>query len=277
MDLTTLAIPVFLALLALELVVARARGRDIQETRDTATSLALGVGSLIAARPGRPSRAGSDVTVSRASRSSISATARGRSSPRWSAVDFAYYWFHRLHHEVRVLWASHVPHHSSQRYNLSTALRQSWTPFTGAAVLPAARALVLAGADRDRLRHQPALPVLDPHRADRPARAARVGVQHAVAPSRPPRRERAVPRPQLRRHPDRVGPLVRHLRARARARALRAHQEHRDASTRCSPPSTSSWRCSATRSPRRRCATRSATCCARPGGSRPARAPRPPT
>jgi sterol desaturase/sphingolipid hydroxylase (fatty acid hydroxylase superfamily) len=32
---------------------------------------------------------------------------------------------------VRVLWASHVPHHSSQRYNLSTALRQSWTPFTG--------------------------------------------------------------------------------------------------------------------------------------------------
>jgi sterol desaturase/sphingolipid hydroxylase (fatty acid hydroxylase superfamily) len=47
------------------------------------------------------------------------------------AVDFAYYWFHRLHHEVRVLWASHVPHHSSQRYNLSTALRQSWTPFTG--------------------------------------------------------------------------------------------------------------------------------------------------
>ena len=47
------------------------------------------------------------------------------------AVDFAYYWFHRLHHEVRVLWASHVPHHSSQHYNLSTALRQSWTPFTG--------------------------------------------------------------------------------------------------------------------------------------------------
>lgn len=46
--------------------------------------------------------------------------------------DFFYYWFHRLHHEVRLLWASHVPHHSSDHYNLSTALRQSWTtPFTG--------------------------------------------------------------------------------------------------------------------------------------------------
>ena len=44
--------------------------------------------------------------------------------------DLAYYWFHRLHHEVRILWASHVVHHSSQRYNLSTALRQTWTPFT---------------------------------------------------------------------------------------------------------------------------------------------------
>ncbi|MEM9695804.1 MAG: sterol desaturase family protein, partial [Myxococcota bacterium] len=46
--------------------------------------------------------------------------------------DFCYYWFHRLHHEVRFLWAAHVNHHSSRRYNLSTALRQSWTtPFTG--------------------------------------------------------------------------------------------------------------------------------------------------
>jgi sterol desaturase/sphingolipid hydroxylase (fatty acid hydroxylase superfamily) len=48
------------------------------------------------------------------------------------AEDFCYYWFHRLHHEVRTLWAAHVNHHSSTRYNFSTALRQSWTtPFTG--------------------------------------------------------------------------------------------------------------------------------------------------
>jgi sterol desaturase/sphingolipid hydroxylase (fatty acid hydroxylase superfamily) len=38
--------------------------------------------------------------------------------------DFIYYWNHRLMHEVRALWAIHVVHHSSQRYNLSTALRQ---------------------------------------------------------------------------------------------------------------------------------------------------------
>ena len=46
--------------------------------------------------------------------------------------DCCYYWFHRIHHEVRLFWAAHVNHHSSTHYNLSTALRQSWTtPLTG--------------------------------------------------------------------------------------------------------------------------------------------------
>ncbi len=43
------------------------------------------------------------------------------------ADDFCYYWFHRISHENRFFWASHVVHHSSQRYNLGTALRQTWT------------------------------------------------------------------------------------------------------------------------------------------------------
>ena len=46
--------------------------------------------------------------------------------------DFCYYWFHRVSHDVRLFWAAHVNHHSSTYYNLSTALRQSWTtPMTG--------------------------------------------------------------------------------------------------------------------------------------------------
>ena len=43
------------------------------------------------------------------------------------AEDLAYYWFHRISHENRFFWASHIIHHSSQKYNLSTALRQTWT------------------------------------------------------------------------------------------------------------------------------------------------------
>ena len=43
------------------------------------------------------------------------------------AEDFIYYWNHRIAHESRLFWASHVVHHSSKKYNLSTALRQTWT------------------------------------------------------------------------------------------------------------------------------------------------------
>ncbi|MCX5739849.1 MAG: sterol desaturase family protein, partial [Proteobacteria bacterium] len=60
------------------------------------------------------------------------------------ADDFCYYWFHRLHHEVRFFWAAHVTHHSSQRYNLATALRQSWSPMTA---LPFYAPLPLLGFD----------------------------------------------------------------------------------------------------------------------------------
>lgn len=41
-------------------------------------------------------------------------------------VDFAYYWFHRLSHEINAIWATHIVHHQSEEYNLSVALRQSW-------------------------------------------------------------------------------------------------------------------------------------------------------
>ena len=48
--------------------------------------------------------------------------------PAWAVAilgwDFIYYWNHRFSHESRWLWAVHVAHHSSERYNLSTALRQ---------------------------------------------------------------------------------------------------------------------------------------------------------
>jgi len=50
--------------------------------------------------------------------------------------DLRYYWYHRIAHRARWVWAEHIIHHSSQHYNLSTALRQSWTKvLTGMFVL----------------------------------------------------------------------------------------------------------------------------------------------
>lgn len=41
-------------------------------------------------------------------------------------TDFLYYWYHRAAHRIRLLWATHQAHHSSEYYNFATALRQKW-------------------------------------------------------------------------------------------------------------------------------------------------------
>ncbi len=42
------------------------------------------------------------------------------------ADDFSFYWHHRFSHTIRLLWAAHVPHHSSQNYNLTVSIRNGW-------------------------------------------------------------------------------------------------------------------------------------------------------
>ena len=44
------------------------------------------------------------------------------------ADDFTYYWFHRTSHRIRVLWACHIVHHSSEHYNFSTSIRNGGSP-----------------------------------------------------------------------------------------------------------------------------------------------------
>ncbi|HEY0699284.1 MAG TPA: sterol desaturase family protein [Micromonospora sp.] len=128
------AVPAFLLLIAIEAVSYRFAPDDDErgyELRDTATSLTMGAGSQLIGVPWKL------VTVAiYAAAWTVAPVQLSPASPvTWLllfvADDLAYYWFHRLHHEVRLLWAGHVVHHSSVRFNLSTALRQSWTPMTG--------------------------------------------------------------------------------------------------------------------------------------------------
>jgi sterol desaturase/sphingolipid hydroxylase (fatty acid hydroxylase superfamily) len=58
--------------------------------------------------------------------------------------DLCFYCFHRSSHKVSWLWASHVTHHSSKHFNLSVALRQTWTPFVA---IPFWLPLLLLGFD----------------------------------------------------------------------------------------------------------------------------------
>ena len=128
------AIPYFTALLAIEWVTFHHTGDHDQamgyEVRDTATSLSMGMGNLVI-------NLGWKLVVVAIYSGVYELTPLRVPSDAWwawvllfFADDAAYYWFHRVSHEVRVFWASHVVHHSSQHCNLSTALRQTWVPMT---------------------------------------------------------------------------------------------------------------------------------------------------
>jgi sterol desaturase/sphingolipid hydroxylase (fatty acid hydroxylase superfamily) len=130
------AVPAFLALLALEaFLVTRRPSPDAAvrgyELRDTATSLSMGLGNVVIAGAVKAA-----VFVFYLGLYELRLVDWQQGVAFWAALliaeDFCYYWFHRASHEVRFLWAAHENHHSSRFYNLSTALRQSWTtPFTG--------------------------------------------------------------------------------------------------------------------------------------------------
>ncbi len=118
---------IFILLVLFEMIYASRKGSARYEAKDAATSIIMGLGSTITgALAGgllyfiamwvwqnyRILDLGSDPWVFVVA---------------FIAYDFTYYWIHRFGHTVRWMWAAHVIHHSSQHYNLSTALRQTWT------------------------------------------------------------------------------------------------------------------------------------------------------
>jgi len=127
-DIASLAVPFYIITMVIEVLWAWWRKTVRYETRDTLASLVMGGGSLVV----DGLTAGLVAVVSfwlyEHRIFDIPLT------PFWVFVafmadDLRYYWTHRFGHEIRWVWAAHITHHSSQHYNLSTALRQTWTGF----------------------------------------------------------------------------------------------------------------------------------------------------
>ena len=119
------AIPIFMILIFLEMLVAYKRGIKINRAADMISSLSSGItnttrdgikfGFLIISY----SWLVDNITIIKL-------------SPVWLAVviafvteDFAGYWLHRMNHRINIFWNRHIIHHSSEEFNLSCALRQS--------------------------------------------------------------------------------------------------------------------------------------------------------
>ncbi len=124
---TVLAIPIFLSMIIIEALYSHFTHSDeYKDTRDTASSIGVGLASIVwGALFGLATYQIYEFCYSLA-------PFKFPADAWWSWVllffadDFAYYWFHRVSHESRLFWNFHVVHHSSKRYNLSVAVRQSW-------------------------------------------------------------------------------------------------------------------------------------------------------
>jgi sterol desaturase/sphingolipid hydroxylase (fatty acid hydroxylase superfamily) len=122
-----LAAPLYLILLLLEFELVR-RGvvKGSFKREDTHTSLIMGIGSIVS---GIVIGSLGGVLVWQAYEARIATIGF-----EWWAFllcfildDLRFYWSHRIQHRSRWFWAAHVVHHSSEYFNLSTALRQPWT------------------------------------------------------------------------------------------------------------------------------------------------------
>jgi sterol desaturase/sphingolipid hydroxylase (fatty acid hydroxylase superfamily) len=128
-NMVMLAVPAFVLTMLLELGWGRMTGKARYDTRDTAASLAMGTGNLAIGIAFGFISFGVLMFLY-----DYRLMTWGFSIPAFIIGffidDLRYYLYHRIAHESRWWWWGHVTHHSSQHYNLSTALRQDWAgPF----------------------------------------------------------------------------------------------------------------------------------------------------
>jgi sterol desaturase/sphingolipid hydroxylase (fatty acid hydroxylase superfamily) len=120
------AIPFFLFCISLELYLNWKDGLNLYEKKEALSSIGMGLGSLVIDLLMKGLAYGTYLYIY----DHYKFFDLGWHWYTWVmlffADDFTFYWHHRLSHEIRVLWGSHVNHHSSTTLNLATALRQSW-------------------------------------------------------------------------------------------------------------------------------------------------------
>lgn len=124
------AAPVFLILMALEWGLGLRKGHRYYRAADTISSLSLGIVSQLIGVFTLAFTVGIyTLTWQHAAIFKVSMDSAWIWLGALLFYDFCYYWLHRLGHEVAILWAAHAVHHSSEEYNLSTALRQTGSGF----------------------------------------------------------------------------------------------------------------------------------------------------
>lgn len=121
------AIPFFILFILIEIVLTAKKNIETYEIKDATSSIAMGLGNVFVGLISKLLVLGALMYIYENFRLFTIPFTWWAWVLVFFADDFSYYWMHRISHENRFFWASHVVHHSSQKYNLATALRQTWT------------------------------------------------------------------------------------------------------------------------------------------------------
>jgi sterol desaturase/sphingolipid hydroxylase (fatty acid hydroxylase superfamily) len=140
-------VPIVLLLIAVEAVLCAARGWQYYKRSDTLCSLGLLTGNIVVNGGLKATTLGIYLYLYQFRLLDINSLL-----PVWAvwvlsfvAIDFVFYWYHRMSHRVRFLWAVHMNHHCSEEMNFVVAFRQAWLgPVTK---IPFFAALPLIGFD----------------------------------------------------------------------------------------------------------------------------------
>ena len=124
----TFAIPAFFVLIIIEYFYGLYVGKNTYRLNDTVTSIAIGMISRFPVMLNLGVQSVIFVYIS----SYLNLELLSIKNPfTWIIAfllyDLSYYWMHRMHHEIKILWATHSVHHHGEDFNLSTALRQTST------------------------------------------------------------------------------------------------------------------------------------------------------
>jgi len=132
MELILFAIPFFFLLILVELAYGLLHGNNTYRLNDSINSISMGSLSRLQGLVILGFSASIyEVVVARYQLAQLADDALWVWVSCFVLYDFAYYWKHRFGHEVALFWGSHVAHHQSEDYNLSTALRQTSIDFYG--------------------------------------------------------------------------------------------------------------------------------------------------
>ena len=124
----TFAIPIFFLLIIVEYFYGLYVGKNTYRLNDTVTSIALGMISRFPTMLNLGVQSVIFVFITEYLNLELLSV---KNPFTWIAAfllyDLSYYWMHRMHHEIKILWATHSVHHHGEDYNLATALRQTST------------------------------------------------------------------------------------------------------------------------------------------------------